>query len=43
MALPPMTPEQRADALVKAKLANNERMNLKAELKAGTVTVAGAF
>ncbi len=43
MALPVITPEQRADALAKAKLANAERMKLKAGLKAGTMTVAGAF
>ena len=43
MALPPMTPEQRADALAKAKLANGERMKLKDGLKAGTMTLADAF
>jgi hypothetical protein len=40
MALPIMTPEQRADALAKAKLANAERARVKAGLKAGTATLA---
>ena len=40
---PPLTPEQRADARAKAKLANGERMKLKDGLKAGTMTLADAF
>ena len=40
MALPPMSPEQRADALAKAKLANAERARVKAGLKAGATTLA---
>ncbi len=40
MALPPMTPEQRADALAKAAAARTERMNVKASLKRGDVTLS---
>ena len=40
MVLPIMTPEQRADALAKAKLANAERAQVKADLKRGALTLA---
>lgn len=39
MALPPMTPEQRAAALAKAAAARNERADLKGRLKRGEVTL----
>ncbi len=39
MALPPMTPEQRAGALVKARAAGAERARVKAGLKSGATTV----
>lgn len=41
MPLPTMTPEQRADALAKAVRVREERKNLKASLKQGTLTLAG--
>ncbi|MDD6289065.1 MAG: integration host factor, actinobacterial type [Eggerthellales bacterium] len=40
MALPTMTPEQRAAALEKAAAARKARAELKANIKAGTVTIA---
>ena len=38
-AMPPLTPEQRADALAKAALMRNERADVKRRLKHGTVTL----
>ena len=44
MATPPqLTPEQRANALVKAAEARVARAELKNQLKAGTVTLADAL
>ena len=43
MALPPMSPEQRAEGLLKAKAANAERAALKAKLKSGSMTLAEAI
>jgi transposase len=40
MPLVPLTPEQRADALVKAAVARKARGDVKTELKRGAVTVA---
>lgn len=40
MALPQMSPEQRAQALEKAKAANTERARVKAGLKSGETTLA---
>lgn len=40
MALQPLTPEQRAAALAKARLANDERKRVKAGLKARATTLA---
>lgn len=40
MPLPTLTPEQRANAHAKAAEARTARAQLKAELKAGTATVA---
>jgi transposase len=40
VALPPLTPEQRAAALQKAAEARRERAALKARLKAGGVTLS---
>ena len=40
MALPPLTAEQRADALEKSRRSRRERSELKASLKKGTVTLA---
>ena len=40
MALPVMTPGQRADALAKAKAAQAERAGLKRQLKNGELTLA---
>lgn len=40
MALPVMTPEQRAAGLLKAKAANAERAKVKADLKNKTITLA---
>lgn len=40
MALPTLTPEQRAEALAKAAAARSARARLKAELKDGSVTLA---
>jgi DNA uptake protein ComE-like DNA-binding protein len=40
MALPTLTPEQRAEALVKAAEARKKRAEVKAELKAGTRSLA---
>lgn len=42
-SLPPMTPEQRASALEKAKLARSARAGIKGCLKNGTLTVPGLF
>jgi hypothetical protein len=39
MALPPLTPEQRADALAKAVLARQQRADLKLRLKQGVLTL----
>ena len=39
MALPQLTPEQRADALKKAAAARKARAELKGELKAGRLTL----
>jgi len=43
MPLPPMTPEQRAAGLEKAKAANAERAKVKSDLKSGAVTLAGVI
>jgi hypothetical protein len=43
MPLPVVTPEQRADALEKAHLARSARKGIRAALKAGTMTLAGAL
>lgn len=43
MPLPPITPEQRADALAKAKAAVKARAELKSRLKRGAVTVAAVL
>ncbi len=40
MALPTLTPEQRADALAKAAEARKKRAEVKAELKSGTRSLA---
>lgn len=40
MALPTLTPEQRADALKKAAIARKKRAEVKAELKSGKRTLA---
>jgi signal recognition particle GTPase len=40
MALPTLTPEQRADALAKAQAARKERSELLAKVKAGKVSIA---
>jgi S13-like H2TH domain len=40
MALPTLTPEQRAEALAKAQAARKERSELLASVKAGKVTIA---
>ena len=40
MALPPLTPEQRAAALVKAAQARRERAEVKARLKQGGTSLA---
>jgi hypothetical protein len=40
MALPTLTPEQRADALAKAQAARKERSELLASVKAGKVSIA---
>jgi len=40
MPLPPMTPEQRADALTKAALVRAERKDVKDRLKNSTLTLA---
>ncbi len=40
MALPTLTPEQRADALAKAAQARKKRAEVKAELKSGTRSLA---
>ncbi len=40
MALPTLTPEQRAEALAKAQEARKERSELLAALKAGTLSLA---
>lgn len=39
-ALPPLSPEQRADALLKAAAARVKRSEVKTSLKRGTVTLA---
>ena len=41
MALPPLTPEQRAAALEKAAAARKVRADVKAGLKAGTTDIGG--
>ena len=43
MALPPLTPEQRAAALEKAAAARKVRADVKAGLKAGTVDLSGVL
>lgn len=43
MPLPPITPEQRSAALAAAQKARKERAEALAELKAGTLTFAGAL
>ena len=43
MALPTMTPEQRADALAKAAEARQARSALLAQVKAGTLTLEQLF
>ena len=40
MALPKLTPEQRADALKKAAKARQERAKLREEIKGGKITFA---
>lgn len=40
MALPKLTPEQRADALKKAAKARQERAKLRGEIKSGKMTFA---
>ena len=40
MALPPPTPEQRAEALQKAAIARKERAEVKNRLKRGAVTLS---
>ena len=40
MALPPLSPEQRADALAKAKAAVRARAEVKAQLKSGKAGLA---
>ena len=40
MALPTLTPEQRAQALAKAAEARKKRAEIKGELKSGTTTLA---
>lgn len=42
-ALPPLTAAQRADALLKAADARGIRAEVKAQLKKGTVTLAGVI
>lgn len=41
--LPPLSPEQRADALAKAAEARKVRAEVKAGLKAGTLTLLGVL
>lgn len=43
MALPTLTPEQRAMALEKAAAARSARAELKDKLKSGSLTLAGAL
>ncbi len=43
MAVPQLTPEQRAKALAKAAEAREERGNMMANLKAGVITLAELF
>jgi hypothetical protein len=43
MALPQLTPEQRAAALESARRVTRERAELKDRLKRGTVTLAGVL
>ena len=40
MALPPLTPQQRAEALEKAAVARKERAELKNRLRRGSVTLS---
>src|ERR1700722_11234684 len=40
MALPSLSPEQRAEALAKAGIARKERADVKNRLKRGTATIA---
>ena len=43
MTVPPLTPEQRADALAKAALARTRRAEVKAALKSGSLTLASVL
>lgn len=43
MALPPLTPDQRAAALEKAAQARKERADVKNNLKRGTATLPGVL
>jgi hypothetical protein len=43
MALPQMTPGQRADALQKAAIARKARADVKTSLKAGGLTITGVI
>lgn len=43
MALPELTPDQRAAALAKATLARRERAEVKERLKRGQVSIAGVI
>ena len=43
MALPPLTPEQRAEALQKAAIARKERAEVKNRLKRGAVTLSAVI
>lgn len=39
MALPTLTPEQRAEALEKARISRNHRAEVKSKLKTGAITL----
>ncbi|KMV19665.1 hypothetical protein ACT17_06415 [Mycolicibacterium conceptionense] len=43
MALPTLTPEQRAEALEKAAAARKARAELKDKIKSGSLTFSGVF
>ncbi|WP_137726395.1 integration host factor, actinobacterial type [Prescottella subtropica] len=43
MALPVLTPEQRAESLAKASRLRKERADLKAQIKAGGITITDVF